>query len=203
MGVRVTKITGSRSDEWMYLLMFFYNYTHKLTSSILQLLDALWLKFVRSQVQSRSRLSFSLLSLSLMLWLTVGQQVCLGIKHPFGAYDKIFITIIQLQVCWWGALSLTRGRVCRLQLLLGFASAVILGSESRGTHDHILPSQIRDFRLRCLLRLTGLWFSHSTPPPHWITLSLSLAFQIALRFIPLGGWDRKHLLDEFPISYLQ
>jgi hypothetical protein len=34
--------------------------------------------------------------------------------------------------------------VCRLQSLLALASAVILGSESRGTHDHILLSQIRD-----------------------------------------------------------
>jgi hypothetical protein len=33
---------------------------------------------------------------------------------------------------------LTRGRVCRLQLLLAFASAVILGSESQGTYNHIL-----------------------------------------------------------------
>jgi hypothetical protein len=33
----------------------------------------------------------------------------------------------------------------RLQLLLPLASAVILGSESRGTRDHILLSQIRDF----------------------------------------------------------
>jgi hypothetical protein len=40
--------------------------------------------------------------------------------------------------------SLTRGWVCRLQLLPVLASAVILGSESRGTHDHILLSQIRD-----------------------------------------------------------
>jgi hypothetical protein len=30
-------------------------------------------------------------------------------------------------------------------MLLALASAVILGSESRGTHDHILLSQIRDF----------------------------------------------------------
>jgi hypothetical protein len=37
-----------------------------------------------------------------------------------------------------------RGWVCRLQLLLDLASAVILGSESRGTHDHILLSLIRD-----------------------------------------------------------
>jgi hypothetical protein len=39
---------------------------------------------------------------------------------------------------------LTRGRVCRLQFLLVMASAVILRLESRGTHDHILLSQIRD-----------------------------------------------------------
>jgi hypothetical protein len=39
--------------------------------------------------------------------------------------------------------TLVRGWVCRLQLLLGLASAVILGSESRGTHDHILLFQIR------------------------------------------------------------
>jgi hypothetical protein len=35
-----------------------------------------------------------------------------------------------------------RGQVCRLQLMLAFATAVILGSESCGTHDHILLSQI-------------------------------------------------------------
>jgi hypothetical protein len=40
--------------------------------------------------------------------------------------------------------SLTRGWVCRLQLLPVLASAVILKTEYRGTHDHILLSQIRD-----------------------------------------------------------
>jgi hypothetical protein len=40
--------------------------------------------------------------------------------------------------------SATRGWVCRLQLLLILASAVILRSESRENHDHILLSQIRD-----------------------------------------------------------
>jgi hypothetical protein len=34
--------------------------------------------------------------------------------------------------------------VCRLQSLLILASAVILWSESCGTHDHVLLSQIRD-----------------------------------------------------------
>jgi hypothetical protein len=61
-----------------------------------------------------------------------------GIKHPSGPQDQIFITVKQLRVCRCGALSLTRGRVCRLQLLLGLASAVIVGFESRVTHDHIV-----------------------------------------------------------------
>jgi hypothetical protein len=37
-----------------------------------------------------------------------------------------------------------RGWVCRLQMLLAFASAVIIRSESRGSHDSILLSQIRE-----------------------------------------------------------
>jgi hypothetical protein len=40
--------------------------------------------------------------------------------------------------------SLTRGWICRLQFLMVLASAAILRSESRATHDHILLSQIRD-----------------------------------------------------------
>jgi hypothetical protein len=93
------------------------------------------------------------LSLSLMSRPTVGRPVCLGIKHPSGAYDQIFIAVRQLQACWCGALSLTRGRVCSFQLMLAIASTVIRGSESCGTRDHILLSQIRDFPFRRLLPL--------------------------------------------------
>jgi hypothetical protein len=75
--------------------------------------------------------------------------------------------------------SLTRVRVCRLQLLLAFASAVIFGSEFRGTRDHILLSQIRYSPFRRLLLLTGLRWRYLISPPHgnpWIGFTNELSF---------------------------
>jgi hypothetical protein len=65
---------------------------------------------------------------------------------PLENHDQHFC--FQLNTCGhssYATSSLTKGWVCRLQLLLVLASALILRSESRGTHDHILLSQIRDF----------------------------------------------------------
>jgi hypothetical protein len=66
-----------------------------------------------------------------------------GQRSKCGGQNQISVTVRQLRVCRREAPSLTRGRLCRLQLLLVLASAIILGSESRGTYDHILLSQIQ------------------------------------------------------------
>jgi hypothetical protein len=68
----------------------------------------------------------------------------------------------------WGAVC-DEMKWCRLQLLLALASAVIPGFESHGTRDHILLSQNWDFPFCRLLRLAGLRWRYSTPPPHNLT----------------------------------
>jgi hypothetical protein len=76
-------------------------------------------------------------------WFTTSLSVCLSSK-PLKRLTTINF-IFQLNTCGCGPYvtsSVTKGWVCCIQLLLVLASAVILRSQSRGTHEHILPSQI-------------------------------------------------------------
>jgi hypothetical protein len=95
--------------------------------------------------------------------------VYLGVKFHLGPKTR------QLRVCSCGAPSLTRGRVCGLQLKLTLASVVILGSEPPGSHDYIQLSQVRDS-----LNLEGRVPIFMSPrnrvnqlysPRHWIPFS--------------------------------
>jgi hypothetical protein len=90
--------------------------------------------------------------------------------------------------------SLTRGWVCRLRLLLVLASAVILTSESRRTHDHILLSQIRDSptwraMFPCLYPPGTGWPGYS--PRHWVPFTSPPTTRRATVevFDPASTWD--------------
>jgi hypothetical protein len=80
---------------------------------------------------------------------TVSRTVCPGVRRPSGTRDQFFflleISFRQLRLCYFVARSLTKGRVCNLlvQLLLGLARAVTLGSKSRRPHGLILLSHLR------------------------------------------------------------
>jgi hypothetical protein len=109
--------------------------------------------------------------------------------------SNLFFQVNTCFHCSYVSSSLARGWVCGLQLLLVLARVVNLRSDSRGTRDQVLLSQIRDspnlegqvplfispqeqggpvippgtgFSFRRLLRLAGLQWRYSTPPPHGI-----------------------------------
>jgi hypothetical protein len=109
--------------------------THEVKSSTLQLLNYLKRRLPdESSVQSQTYVTTSGQSASLS-WC---RAPIWGLRPDFYCCQTV------ASVLMWDALSDER-MVCRLQLLLVLATAVILGSESRGTRDHILLSQIRDF----------------------------------------------------------
>jgi hypothetical protein len=118
-------------------------------------------------------------------------QATIRVIDQFFFLLEIFLR--QLRICYSMAPSLTRGRVCNRLLLLGLASAVLLGPESRGTEDHISLSQFFNLPqpegpgpriyipqeqggpvippgtglpFRLLLRLAWLRWKYCNPPPH-------------------------------------
>jgi hypothetical protein len=113
------------------------------------------------------------------------------IRDPDQFFFLLEIFFRQLRVCYFVAPSLTRGWTRNLLLLLDLASTVPLGSEDRGTRDHILLSQFfrlphaegsgphilkeqggpvkllgTGFPFRRLVWLAGLRWRYSKPPTH-------------------------------------
>jgi hypothetical protein len=84
-----------------------------------------------------------LVKVKVMLRPTVSRPVCLGIEHTFGAQKQICISQTVSGLFMWGALFEERTGLS-FTTAAGLASEVILGSESSGTHDRILLSEIRD-----------------------------------------------------------
>jgi hypothetical protein len=133
---------------------------------------------------------------------SVGQSVLLSGSHP-EPMTRFLFSVWQLRVSWCWAPSLTRGWVFNLltQLLLGLTRAFILGSKSSRIQDHILLSHLRHpqpggpgsciyipqeqgdpvipsgtgFPFRRLLRLAGLRWRYSNPPPHRSEIVLSFS----------------------------
>jgi hypothetical protein len=146
--------------------------------------------------------SLLLLEFKVTLRLTVSQSASLSWnKAPVWGLRPNFY-YCQLRVCWCGALSLTRERVCRLQLLLALARAVILWSEPLWTRDHILLSQIWDFLFRRLLRLAGSRWRYSTPPPHgYLSLSHTGYYLNSLPFITSTRPEQKSPPPRVPLLF--
>jgi hypothetical protein len=121
---------------------------------------------------------------------TDGQSVSIGTEPHLGLMTRYLILFDNYDLVFVGR-PLWRGRICLLYMLLTLAS--VFGSESLGTRDHILLSQIWDFPFRRLLRLAGSRWRYSTPPPRgWIPRLLKLT----LRFITtMHGPRRKHSLS--------
>jgi hypothetical protein len=106
----------------------------------------------------------NLYQVKITLWLTVSQSVLLS-SPIWDSWSDVYYCLT-VTVLFYGAPSLMRGRVCLFHMLLVLANAVFLGSESLGTRDRILLSQIWDFPFRRLLRLAVSQWRYPTPPPH-------------------------------------
>jgi hypothetical protein len=101
----------------------------------------------------------------LMLWLTVSRPIRLGVRHPFGTRDQIFLfpffcrttpLFFVLRCPLWRE---DGSVICR---------AICQWSESRRTHNHTLLSHLRLLGSLSVASYDseGFRWKYSNPPPH-------------------------------------
>jgi hypothetical protein len=87
-------------------------------------------------------------------------------KAPiWGLRSDLYYCLTVSGLLIWGALSNER-KGLSYTIPAGPRQRSHYVAESHRTHGHILPSQIRDFPLRRLLRLARSRWKYSTPPPN-------------------------------------
>jgi hypothetical protein len=143
------------------------------------------------------------------LLMTDGQSASLGVRHPSGDQRPIFLSpwnfFTQCGLFYFVAPSLTRGRVCNLVPLQGFASAVPRDSKPYFIVPILETPQTWRARSPCLypqgtgwpsytpghcvpfcrlLRLTELRWRYSNPPPHGEEGDLITISYIRIQFVP-------------------
>jgi hypothetical protein len=101
-----------------------------------------------------------------MLRPTVSRPVSLGIKHPFGAYDQIFITYVTVAALFlWGALSDERTDLSFIYAAGPCQRNLSLFRVPWNSRPYFTVSELRR-PFRRLLRLAGSRWWYSILPPH-------------------------------------
>jgi hypothetical protein len=144
----------------------------------------------------------SFMHLLLYDWRFTANQLVLA-TSPLRLITSIFF--FQINTCDqspYVTFSLLRGWVRRLQLLLALASAVILRSESHGTHNHILLSQIWDHtNLECQV---PIFISSRNRVTRLCPQALGSLFVASYDSQGYGGniWTRLHTKQYLKIQFL-